>query len=38
MQAVKTNVEWPLVFPLCKKEQIREDLDLADSQQVMWKN
>ncbi|MFT4908481.1 MAG: ribonucleoside-diphosphate reductase alpha chain [Oleispira sp.] len=38
MHAVKTNADWPLVFPLCEKEQQREDLDLTNSQQVIWKD
>jgi len=38
MQAVKTNAEWPLVFPLCKKEQAREKLDLSDTQHILWKD
>ncbi len=38
MQAVKTDAEWPLVFPLCKKEQVRENLNLTNSQQVIWKD
>ena len=37
MQAVKTNADWPLVFPLCEKEQKREALDLTNTQQVIWK-
>jgi ribonucleoside-diphosphate reductase alpha chain len=37
MQAVKTNTDWPLVFPLCEKEQKREGLDLTNTQQVIWK-
>lgn len=38
MLAVKNNADWPLVFPLCEKEQRRESLDLTDSQQVIWKD
>ena len=38
MQAVKFNDDWPLVFPLCKKEQSREELDLTNSEQVIWKD
>jgi ribonucleoside-diphosphate reductase alpha chain len=38
MQAVKFNDDWPLVFPLCKKEQDREQLDLANSEYVIWKD
>lgn len=38
MHAVKTNADWPLVFPLCEKEQEREALDLTDPKQVIWKD
>ncbi|MBL4797868.1 MAG: adenosylcobalamin-dependent ribonucleoside-diphosphate reductase [Oleispira sp.] len=38
MLAVKINADWPLVFPLCEKEQKRENLDLSDKTQVIWKD
>lgn len=38
MEAVKYNDDWPLVFPLCKKEQAREGFDLTDIEQVIWKD
>ena len=38
MQAVSDNADWPLVFPLCKKEQIRESVDLNNPKQVIWKD
>ena len=38
MLAVKINADWPLVFPLCKKEQQREKLDLNEKSQVIWKD
>lgn len=38
MTAVKMNADWPLVFPLCEKEQKREKLDLHDHTQVIWKD
>lgn len=38
MLAVKINAHWPLVFPLCKKEQQREKFDLEDKTQVIWKD
>jgi ribonucleoside-diphosphate reductase alpha chain len=38
MLAVKINADWPLVFPLCEKEQKRESLDLTDKTQVIWKD
>ncbi len=37
MHAVKTNADWPLVFPLDEKEQAREALNLSNTQQVIWK-
>lgn len=38
MLAVKIDADWPLVFPLCEKEQKRENLDLTDQGQVIWKD
>ena len=38
MLAVKIDADWPLVFPLCEKEQNREQLDLDDKTQVIWKD
>ena len=38
MQAVSENTDWPLVFPLCEKEQLRESLDLNNPKQVIWKD
>ena len=38
MEAVINNGDWPLVFPLTKKEQEREQIDLNDPQQVIWKD
>ena len=38
MLAVKIDADWPLVFPLCKKEQDRKQLDLNDKTQVIWKD
>ncbi len=38
MLAVKNKSPWPLVFPLCEKEQKREALDLTDSKQVIWRD
>jgi ribonucleoside-diphosphate reductase alpha chain len=37
MLAVKINADWPLVFPLCEKEQKRKCFDLNDKTQVIWK-
>jgi ribonucleoside-diphosphate reductase alpha chain len=38
MTAVSENTDWPLVFPLCEKEQVRESLDLDNPKQVIWKD
>lgn len=38
MQAVEFDDDWPLVFPLCKKEQVREGLDFQNGAQVIWKD
>ena len=38
MRAVSENTDWPLVFPLCEKEQVRESLDLDNPKQVIWKD
>jgi ribonucleoside-diphosphate reductase alpha chain len=38
MKAVSENTDWPLVFPLCEKEQVRESLDLDNPKQVIWKD
>ncbi|MCD9047335.1 adenosylcobalamin-dependent ribonucleoside-diphosphate reductase [Luteimonas sp. MHLX1A] len=35
MQAVETDADWPLVFPLSLKEE--GDVDLADAEQVIWR-
>ena len=35
MEAVKTDADWPLVFPIHTKE--RGDLDLEDAGQVVWR-
>ena len=36
--AVKDDTDWPLCFPLGNKEQTRDQLDLADPTQVIWKD
>lgn len=36
MEAVEDNKEWPLVFPVNKKE--RAEIDLEDPQQVLWRS
>jgi ribonucleoside-diphosphate reductase alpha chain len=38
MKAVSENTDWPLVFPLCEKEQVRESLDLDNPKHVIWKD
>ncbi len=38
MRAVSENTDWPLVFPLCEKEQVRESLDLDNPKHVIWKD
>lgn len=37
MQAVNTDADWPLAFPLTEKECQRDAIDLADSKQVLWR-
>ncbi|MBW8850308.1 MAG: adenosylcobalamin-dependent ribonucleoside-diphosphate reductase [Xanthomonadales bacterium] len=36
MQAVETDADWPLVFPINEKEV--GDIDLADAAQVVWRD
>ncbi len=36
MEAVKTDADWPLVFPIHTKE--RGDLDLENAEQVVWRD
>ena len=38
MEAVKADQDWPLAFPLDKKEVETEKLDLADSSKVTWRD
>ncbi|MEZ5454807.1 MAG: adenosylcobalamin-dependent ribonucleoside-diphosphate reductase [Lysobacteraceae bacterium] len=35
MQAVETDGDWPLVFPVNRKEQ--DEIDFADATQVVWR-
>ncbi len=37
MEAVKQDADWPLCFPVTSKELERDQLDLQDSAQVIWK-
>lgn len=36
MEAVDSDGDWPLVFPVNRKEE--SDLDLADAEQVVWRD
>lgn len=36
MQAVEHDADWPLVFPVNRKEEA--DVDLADAEQVVWRD
>jgi len=36
MQAVETDADWPLVFPVNRKEEA--DIDLADASAVVWRD
>ena len=36
MQAVENDEDWPLVFPLSRKEE--GDIDLADASKVVWRD
>ncbi|WP_024870079.1 adenosylcobalamin-dependent ribonucleoside-diphosphate reductase [Pseudoxanthomonas suwonensis] len=36
MQAVESDEDWPLVFPLSRKEE--GDIDLADASKVVWRD
>ena len=38
MEAVKSNADWKLAFPVTEKEAKEDSLDLKDSNQVIWKN
>ncbi len=37
MEAVKHNASWPLSFPVTQKEVERDNLDLNNSQQIIWR-
>lgn len=37
MEAVEQDKEWPLAFPLTQKEIEKEDIDLNDTTQVLWR-
>ena len=38
MQAVKTDGDWPLSFPLSAHEAERDQIDLSDNTQVIWRD
>jgi len=38
MEAVKSDADWKLAFPVTEKEAKEDKLDLKDSNQVIWKN
>ncbi len=38
MQAVKNDQPWPLSFPVTEKEVNIDQLDLTDSQQIIWRD
>ncbi|WP_421621292.1 LAGLIDADG family homing endonuclease [Alkalilimnicola ehrlichii] len=37
MQAVEDDAQWPLAFPLTKHEAETDNIDLTDSEQVIWR-
>lgn len=37
VQAVKDDDDWPLVFPLSEKEMASGDIDLNDTDKVLWR-
>ncbi len=38
MEAVKSDSDWKLAFPVTEKEVKEDKLDLIDSQKIVWKN
>jgi len=38
MQAVNDDTDWPLAFPLTEKEVERDQLDLTNAEQVLWRD
>lgn len=38
VEAVKSDSDWPLAFPLTEKECQSEDIDLNDNTQVIWRD
>ncbi len=37
VEAVKTNKEWPLAFPMTTKEYVQENLDLNSTDKIIWR-
>ncbi|MCB1693464.1 MAG: ribonucleoside-diphosphate reductase, adenosylcobalamin-dependent, partial [Pseudomonadales bacterium] len=37
MEAVKSDAEWPLSFPMTQEEVDTDDIDLKDSSRVLWR-
>lgn len=37
VEAVKADEEWPLAFPITKKECAQEKIDLNDASQIIWR-
>jgi ribonucleoside-diphosphate reductase alpha chain len=38
MEAVKNDADWPLVFPVSEAEVKRDELDVNDPTQIIWKD
>jgi ribonucleoside-diphosphate reductase alpha chain len=38
MRAVKDDTQWTLAFPIDDKQMLQEDIDLDDSEQVVWRD
>lgn len=38
MEAVKNDADWPLVFPVTAAEVARDEIDVSDPKQVIWKD
>lgn len=38
MEAVKQDADWPLAFPLLAKEVSQDQIDLANTDQIIWRN
>ena len=38
VEAVKADGEWPLAFPMTTKEYVQENLDMTNSEKVIWRD